>query len=90
MSLVHFAIHNALLMLMSYKGRPDQANFVESGLRYNEMLDRIRGSLKRPLGGRLGVAFIRFIKARPDWDGTSDDTTEEAMGWIYREYLTLV
>ena len=85
MSLVHFAIHNALLMLISYKGRPDPGD-----LRYNEMLDRIRGSLKQPLGGRLGVAFIRFIKARPDWDGTSDDTTEEAMGWIYREYLTLV
>jgi hypothetical protein len=84
MSIVHFAIDNALLMLISYKGRPDPG-----GLRYTEMLDRIRGSLKPPLGGRLSVAFVRFIKARPDWDGTNDDTHGEAIGWIYREYLTL-
>ena len=84
MSLVHFAIHNALLMLISYKGRPDPGD-----LRYNEMLDRIRGSLKRPLGVRVGVALVRFIKAHPDWDGTGDDTMGEAIGWIYREYLTM-
>jgi len=85
MSIAHFAIHNALLMLISYKGRPDPGD-----LRYNEMLDRVGGSLKSPLGGRLSVAFVSFIKAHPDWDGTNDDTMGEAIGWIYKEYLTLV
>ena len=85
MSLVHSAIYKALLMLVSYKDSPDPDNS-----RYNEMLDRIRGSLKPPQGGRLSVAFVRFIKARPDWTGTGDDTMGEAIGWIYREYLTLL
>jgi len=85
MSLVHSAIYNALLMLVSYKDSPDPDNS-----RYNEMLDRIRGSLEQPQGARISVAFVRFIKARPDWTGTGDDTMGEAIGWIYKEYLTLL
>ncbi len=85
MSLVHYAIHNGLLMLIGYKDRPGPDDS-----RYHEMLDRIRGSLEQPLGSKLKFAFIRFMKERPDWDGTGDDTEGEAIGWIYKEYLTLV
>ena len=85
MSLVHYAIHDGLLMLVGYKFRPGQDD-----TRYHEMLDRIRGSLEHPLGSNLKLAFIRFMKERPEWDGTGDDTEGEAIGWIYKEYLTLV
>ena len=85
MSLVHHKIHNGLLMLVGYKFRPGPDD-----TRYHDMLDRIRGSLEQPLGSKLKLAFIRFMKARPDWDGTGADTDGEAIGWIYKEYRTLL
>jgi len=85
MSLVHHKIHNGLLMLVGYKVRPGPDD-----ARYHEMLGRIRESLEHPLGSKLKLAFIRFMKARPDWDGTGEDTQGEAIGWIYREYRALL
>ena len=78
MSRVHYYIHNGLLMLIGYKERPGDG-------RYHEMLDRIRGSLEQPLGSKLESAFIRFMKAYPNWDGTGDDTLGEAIGLIYKD-----
>jgi hypothetical protein len=72
-------------MLLEYKDMPESDDS-----HYHEMLDRIRGSLEEPLGSRLKYAFIRFTKARADWDGTGDDTMGEAIGWIYKYYITLV
>ena len=83
MSLVHYAIHNGLLMLVGYKFRPGPDD-----TRYHDMLDRIRGSLEQPLGSKLKLAFIRFMKAYPDWTGTGDDSEGHAIGWIYKDYQT--